>query len=59
VAVIAAYANVHQLVIVRTYGDEGESGLQIKNRNGLQLLIRDVTTGAADFGQRSTASCRK
>jgi DNA invertase Pin-like site-specific DNA recombinase len=31
-AVIAAYAQVHELSIVRTYRDEGESGLKIRNR---------------------------
>ncbi|WP_298373831.1 recombinase family protein [uncultured Bradyrhizobium sp.] len=48
---IAAYASAHHLAIVETYADEGKSGLQIKNRPGLQRLIRDVTTGAADYGQ--------
>lgn len=33
--VIAAYAQLHNLSIVRTYRDEGESGLTIKNRTGL------------------------
>ena len=33
--VIAAYAQLHNLPIVRTYRDEGESGLTIKNRMGL------------------------
>jgi DNA invertase Pin-like site-specific DNA recombinase len=31
-AVIATYAQVHGLKIVRTYRDEGESGLKLKNR---------------------------
>jgi DNA invertase Pin-like site-specific DNA recombinase len=48
-AVIATYANQHQLSIVRTYRDEGESGLRIKNRAGLIQLIEDVSTGQADF----------
>jgi hypothetical protein len=34
-AVIAAYAQLHKLSIVRTYRDEGESGLTIKNGTGL------------------------
>ncbi|MEY9437367.1 recombinase family protein [Bradyrhizobium elkanii] len=50
-AVIAAYASAHRLAIVKTYADEGKSGLQIKNRAGLRRLISDVTTGAADYGQ--------
>jgi DNA invertase Pin-like site-specific DNA recombinase len=48
-AVIATYANLHQLSIVRTYRDEGESGLKIKNRAGLIQLLDDVRSGHADF----------
>src|SRR5215813_4290252 len=48
--VIAAYAQVHELAIVRTYRDEGESGLRIKNRAGLTQLLEDVRSGRADFG---------
>jgi DNA invertase Pin-like site-specific DNA recombinase len=47
--VIAAYAHAHNLTIVRTYSDEGESGLRIKNRIGLTKLIHDVGTGNASF----------
>ncbi|MCC8964904.1 recombinase family protein [Bradyrhizobium sp. Pear76] len=49
-AAIAAYAHVRGLKIVHTYRDEGESGLQIKNRAGLQQLINDITNGIADYG---------
>jgi DNA invertase Pin-like site-specific DNA recombinase len=49
-AVIAAYARVHELSIVRTYRDAGESGLKIKNRAGLTQLLEDVRSGQADFG---------
>ncbi|WP_271528799.1 recombinase family protein [Bradyrhizobium sp. CCBAU 25338] len=49
-AVIAAYAHAHNLAIVRTYADEGESGLRIKNRAGLSSLLEDVQGGNADFG---------
>ena len=49
-AVIAAHAQLHKLSIVRTYRDEGESGLKIKNRMGLTELIEDVRSGRADFG---------
>jgi len=48
--VIATYAELHKLAIVRTYRDEGESGLKIENRTGLTELIDDVRTGQADFG---------
>jgi DNA invertase Pin-like site-specific DNA recombinase len=41
---------VHGLTIIYTYRDEGESGLQIKNRIGLTQLIKDVQSGHADFG---------
>ncbi|MDA9450774.1 hypothetical protein XI04_32840 [Bradyrhizobium sp. CCBAU 11430] len=49
-AVIAAYAHAHNLTIVRTYRDEGESGLLIKNRAGLIQLLEDVQAGETDFG---------
>jgi DNA invertase Pin-like site-specific DNA recombinase len=49
-AVIATYAQLHKLTIVRTYRDEGESGLKIKNRAGLNQLLEDVRSGNADFG---------
>lgn len=48
--VIGAYAQLHDLSIVRTYRDEGESGLTIKNRMGLAQLVNDVQAGNADFG---------
>jgi DNA invertase Pin-like site-specific DNA recombinase len=48
-AVIATYAKMHQLSIVRTYSDKGESGLKIKNRAGLTQLLNDVQTGRVDF----------
>jgi DNA invertase Pin-like site-specific DNA recombinase len=49
-AVIAAYAHAHNITLVRTYKDEGESGLLIKNRTGLLQLLEDVETNRADFG---------
>jgi DNA invertase Pin-like site-specific DNA recombinase len=48
-AVIAAYAQAHDLTIVRTYRDEGESGLKLKNRLGLIRLLDDVRSDHADF----------
>src|ERR1700736_4510472 len=48
-AVIAVYAQAHDLSIVRTYRDEGESGLKLKNRPGLIQLLDDVRSGHADF----------
>ncbi|WP_246668746.1 recombinase family protein [Bradyrhizobium sp. UNPF46] len=49
-AVIAAYAELHNLEIVRTYRDAGESGLTIRNRQGITKLIDDVSSLQADFG---------
>lgn len=49
-AVIAAYAHAHNLTLVRTYKDEGESGLLIKNRPGLLQLLEDVENRQTDFG---------
>lgn len=48
-AAIAAYAQQNNLTIVRTYTDEGRSGLRIKGRTGLIELIDDVIIGRADF----------
>jgi len=49
-AAIATYAASHNLTIVRTYADEGESGLRIKNRSALIELLEEVGSGRADFG---------
>nr|WP_290753332.1 recombinase family protein [Amaricoccus sp.] len=46
---IRQYADRHGLEIVRTYADEGRSGLRIEGRDALQRLIADVESGAADF----------
>lgn len=48
-AAIAAYAQDKNLTIVRTYIDEGRSGLRIKGRTGLIELIEDVQSGGAEF----------
>jgi DNA invertase Pin-like site-specific DNA recombinase len=48
-AVIAAYAQAHGLTIIRTYRDEGQSGLKLKNRLDLIRLLDDVQSGHADF----------
>jgi DNA invertase Pin-like site-specific DNA recombinase len=48
-ATIAAFAQDKRLTIVRTYMDEGRSGLRIKGRPGLIELIDDVRSGQADF----------
>ncbi|AVM76182.1 Recombinase [Magnetospirillum gryphiswaldense MSR-1] len=46
---IAHYAERHGLEIVRTYADEGISGLQLDRREALQSLIADATQGRADY----------
>ena len=46
---IRAYAEKRGLEIVRTYADEGKSGLNIEGRGALQRLLHEVGTGEADF----------
>ncbi len=47
---IAKYAREHGLEVVRTYADEGRSGLDARNRQGLCDLLKDAASGWADFG---------
>jgi len=46
---IREYAAQHNFEIVRTYMDEGKSGLNIGGREGLRQLISDAERGDADF----------
>jgi DNA invertase Pin-like site-specific DNA recombinase len=46
---IARYANSRGLVIVRTFADEGKSGLSLDGRAGLVSLLSAVQSGMADF----------
>ena len=46
---VAAFAACRGLTVVRTYRDEGRSGLRLAGREALQDLINDVRTGRADF----------
>lgn len=46
---IARYAEQRGIEIVRTYSDEGKSGLRIQGRDGLKQLIDDIQSGRADF----------
>lgn len=46
---IAHYAEQRGIEIVRTYSDEGKSGLRIQGRDGLKQLIDDIQSGRADF----------
>lgn len=46
---IREYADRRGIEIVRTYADEGKSGLRIDGRQALQQLIEDVQSGRANF----------
>jgi DNA invertase Pin-like site-specific DNA recombinase len=46
---IRQYAVRRGLEIVRTYADEGKSGLRLDGRDALKQLIADVQGGKADF----------
>ena len=46
---IKEYADKRGIEIVRTYADDGKSGLSIGGRASLQKLIADVESGAADY----------
>ena len=46
---IREYAERHGIEIVRTYADEGRSGLNIDGRDALQRLISDVQSGDTNF----------
>jgi DNA invertase Pin-like site-specific DNA recombinase len=46
---IRQYAARRSIGIVRTYADEGKSGLQLDGRDALKQLIDDVQTGNAGF----------
>ena len=46
---ILEYAQRRNIEIVRTYADEGKSGLSLGGRASLQKLLADVEAGLADF----------
>jgi DNA invertase Pin-like site-specific DNA recombinase len=46
---IRIYAARHGLEIVRTYVDEGETGLHVYGRNGFRQLLNDIQSGSADY----------
>lgn len=48
-AAIRRFAEVHGYEIVRTYQDDGKSGLNLSGRSGLKLLLSDIDAGRADF----------
>jgi DNA invertase Pin-like site-specific DNA recombinase len=47
--VIRRYAERRGIEIIRTYADEGRSGLRLAGRDALTRLIADVQSGQADF----------
>ena len=46
---IEEYAAANGMTIVKTYADDGKSGLNIGGRKSLKKLINDVETGNIDF----------
>ena len=46
---IQRYASARGFEVVATYADPGKSGLEIRNRPGLQCLLRDVVTGNCQY----------
>ena len=48
---IRRYAEQRGIEIVRTYADEGRSGLKFDDREAIQRLMADVENGRADFGK--------
>jgi DNA invertase Pin-like site-specific DNA recombinase len=48
-AAIRLYAAEHGMDVVRTYEDDGKSGLEIGRRYGLQELLRDVQGGGVNL----------
>jgi DNA invertase Pin-like site-specific DNA recombinase len=46
---IAKYAQEHNMTIVRTYTDDGKSGLNLEGRARLLRLLSEVQSGQADF----------
>ncbi len=48
-AAIRKYAMEHGFFVCRTYADVGKSGLLIKHRPGLKMLLQDVLSGRADY----------
>ncbi len=46
---ISEYAARHRMEIVRTFADEGRSGLNIEGRESLRKLIDEIESGQADF----------
>ncbi len=48
-AAIARYAEAHRFQVVRTYTDAGKSGIVLRHREGLRMLLNDVVNPNVDF----------
>jgi DNA invertase Pin-like site-specific DNA recombinase len=48
-AAIADYAEKNGLQVVRSYADEGKSGVTTKHRDALKTMLKDVVGGEADY----------
>ena len=48
-AAIRSFADTHGYEIVRTYEDDGKSGLNLSGRSGLLSLLADIDAGRTDF----------
>lgn len=46
---IRDYAAKNDITIIRTYADEGKSGMQAKGRNAFLTMIQTIKDGKADF----------
>ena len=46
---IRQYAESHGFAVIKTYADEGKTGVEAKHRFALQQLLRDVTTGRINY----------
>jgi len=47
--VVREYADARGYEIVRTYADEGKSGLRVEGRDALKRLLEDVQSGNVDY----------
>lgn len=49
-AALRAYADLHGMLVVRTYEDDGQSGVTLRGRDGLLRLLHDVLEPTPAFG---------
>jgi DNA invertase Pin-like site-specific DNA recombinase len=48
-AVLGSYAAEHGMILVKTYWDRGRSGLTLRGRPALQMLLEEVASGKAGY----------